>query len=119
MKKIELRNSEEKSIINEELQKLIDDSRLFALSIADEEDLLLKIREGNHQAVDDLVKNSSLMICQCICKHPSNKHTIMEQFTFAQMHLKKLALSEINSTQRARYFRFEAFCVRQALIELA
>ena len=118
MKKLKLITSEEKNIINEELQQLINTARQFDITQANEKALLIEIRAGNHQAIEELVKASSSMIYQCIGNHPSNKHSIMQQFTYAQMSLKRLALSELNSTSRETYSRFQAFYIRQALLEL-
>ncbi|MES2418292.1 MAG: hypothetical protein V4541_08895 [Bacteroidota bacterium] len=118
MKKLNLNISEEKNIINEELQQLINKARQFERSLGEEQALLAEIRAGSHKAIEELVKASSSMIYQFITEHPSNKHSIMQQFTFAQMHLKKLALSELNSTTREHYFRFQAFCIRQSLLAL-
>lgn len=118
MKKLKLSTSEEKNIINEELRQLINTARQFDLTQANEQALLIEIRAGNHLAIEELVRSSSSMIYQLIGQHPSNKHSILQQFTFAQMHLKKLAFSELNSTKREHYFRFQAFYIRQALLKL-
>lgn len=118
MKRIKVKLSEEKDIKNEELEQLTSDAHRFDLSVAEEEALLIKIRNGNEIAIEDLVKASSSLIYQFIGEHPSNTHSIMQQFAFVQDKLKKLALNELNSTKRESYFRFQAFYIRQALLEL-
>lgn len=118
MKKIKVNISEEKNTNSQELDRLMKDARQFELSLADEEALVFKIRNGNELAIEDLVKASSSLIYQFIGEHPSNTHSIMQQFTFVQDKLRKLALNELNSTKRESYFRFQAFHIHQALLEL-
>lgn len=80
--------------------------------------MLLVIRNGNEQAIVELVKSSSLIIYESIKQHPSKKHPVLQQFQAAEKSLMKLALSELNATQREVYFRFQTFTIRQALLEL-
>lgn len=118
MKKIKLNTAENRNVKNEELEQLIADAHQFKLSDEREQALLLKIRNGNKQAIVELVKASSLMIYESIKKHPSNKHPILQQYEVAEKSLEKLALSELNATKREVYFRFQAFYIRQALLEM-
>lgn len=118
MKKLNFRNTEEININNKELAQLIADARQFKLSDEKEQALLLEIRKGNEQAIVELVKSSSLMIYESIKKHSSKKHAILQQFQAAEKSLMKLALSELNATQKEVYFRFQAFTIRQALLEI-
>lgn len=118
MKELKLPISKEKNIINEELQELITVANQYEISPADEQALLSEIRKGNHLAIEGLVKASSSMIYKIIGSHPSNKHSIQQQFTFAQKHLRQLALFELNSTKRECYLRFQVHYVRQALLQM-
>lgn len=118
MKQINVKLNKEKNTNSQELDRLMKDARRFDLSIADEEALVFKIRNGNELAIEDLVKASSSLIYEFIGEHPSNIHSMMQQFTFVQDKLRKLAFNELNSTKRESYFRFQAFHIRQALLEL-
>ncbi len=118
MKKLKLNITEEDNAINKELAQLIADARQFKLSDEKEQALLIKIRNGNEQAIVELVKSSSLMIYESIKQHPSKKHPVLQQFQAAEKSLMKLAFSELNATQREVYFRFQTFTIRQALLEL-
>jgi hypothetical protein len=118
MKKLKLNITEEGNAINKELAQLIANALQFKQSDEKEQALLLEIRNGNEQAIEELVKTSSLMIYESIKNHPSNKYSILQQFQAAEKSLMKLALSELNATQREVYFRFQTFTIRQALLEM-
>lgn len=85
------------------------------LSNENRDQLLQEIRNGNREKISKLVDCLETMVLS-IAKQIPTKISIEELIAVGKNELTKLAEQEINSEARERFFRFAAWCVRQALL---
>jgi len=99
-------------------KKLIMVAKSKALSDEESQKLLDEIRSGNEAAVEKLVDSYEVIILK-VAKQVYTETEIGEMVALGRGALTKLAENELGSTSRKHFFRFAAWCVRQAILRKA
>ncbi len=79
--------------------------------------LLNEIRSGNRKPIERLVNSWETIILSIAKPLGTEKVTFKEMLEAGKKELLKLAEHEINSKTSERFFRFGAWCVRQAILK--
>lgn len=101
---------------DKEFEKLIAIAKEKELSNEKRDQLLQEIRNGNREPITELVDSLEMMVISIAKQIPTEIPT-EELIAVGKNELTKLAGQEINSEARERFFRFGAWCVRQALLK--
>lgn len=99
-----------------EFENLIAVAKTKQLSNIEETELLNKIRSGNREPIERLVDSWETVILS-VAKQIQTEIPVEELIAAGKKELTKLAVQEINSQVRESFFRFGAWCVRQAMLK--
>ena len=101
---------------NEEFDKLIESAKSTKLSNEEEMGLLNEIRSGNREPIETLVNSMEALIL-IVAKQIPTEQPVEELVSVGKKELRKLAEQEVNSKINERFFRFGAWCVKQAMLQ--
>ena len=88
------------------------------LGLEEEMDLLNEVRKGKSDLIDQLVVSSEVIILKVIKQYAPEREDLEKMIGTCKTVLHKLAENEINNLGRARFLRFRAWNVKQALLKM-
>lgn len=114
MRQIKIANAR---ILTNEVRNLLATAEAKRLPEEKEQQLLIEIRKGNKEAIEALVQSWETVIIKLALQYTDTNSHLNRFVEVGRQALIKLAEQEIGSTSRERFFRFGAWCVKQAIFE--
>jgi hypothetical protein len=100
---------------DKEFESLIATAKTKQLTKEEQTQLLNEIRNGNKEGIIKLVDSWEIIVLS-IAKWMPSTIAIEEMMIIGRKELFKLAEMEVNSEIEERFFKFGAWCVKQAIM---